>query len=328
MARFVNVPDGDYTIKVTPGGYITLNTGSDEGWVRITGNLIVEGTTTTVDTANMTIEDNIIVLNKGESGSGITDASGTSGIQIDRGTASDAYTVFDEDADYTKAGPSPSTTISQGKGAWVFKYDSGELAGIKTNSINTAGGNLYLINSSTGVVSVQGTNAYESRVVHDDHMPNKKYVDDAISTAFATVFLSQIGDGTVDISSIIIRDNETTGVESVIDFAIDGVTVSQLYRDRWEFEEIRISNTTIETINTGDSDLILRAWGDGSVRIEDTLLINKIATGFTPSVPADGVKIYTTNEYSGKTGIYFVNEDQTRDELVSKNRSLLFSMIF
>jgi len=49
--------------------------------VQITGDLTVTGTTTTVNTQNLTIEDNIIVLNS--SGSIGNDA----GIMIDRGSA-------------------------------------------------------------------------------------------------------------------------------------------------------------------------------------------------------------------------------------------------
>ena len=87
MSKTLNVNIGNYKVKVPDGGTITLDTGST-GNVIATGNLQVAGTQTTVNSQNLDITDNIIVLNKGESGQGITE--NTSGIQIDRGTASDA----------------------------------------------------------------------------------------------------------------------------------------------------------------------------------------------------------------------------------------------
>ena len=56
------------------------------------------------------------------------------------------------------------------------------IRGILTNSIATGGGDPYLINSGTGVINVSGTADYETNVTEDDDIPNKKYVDDAITT--------------------------------------------------------------------------------------------------------------------------------------------------
>lgn len=52
--------------------------------VTINGNLVVSGTTASINTTNTDIQDNTIVLNKGEAGPGVT--TGYSGINIDRGT--------------------------------------------------------------------------------------------------------------------------------------------------------------------------------------------------------------------------------------------------
>jgi len=68
-----------------------------DGDVLITGNLTVQGTTTAVDSNNTTIKDNLIVLNQGESGAGIT--LGTAGIEIDRGTESAVSFVYDDSVD-------------------------------------------------------------------------------------------------------------------------------------------------------------------------------------------------------------------------------------
>ena len=63
----------------------------------IDGNLTVSGSTTSVETTNSTIADNIIVLNQGETGAGIT--AGTSGIEIERGTETNVSIVYDDSID-------------------------------------------------------------------------------------------------------------------------------------------------------------------------------------------------------------------------------------
>ena len=64
--------------------------------VLIKGDLTVEGTMTSIQTVDTIIKDNIIVLNDGETGSGIQRDSGTSGLKIDRGTELYETFLFDE----------------------------------------------------------------------------------------------------------------------------------------------------------------------------------------------------------------------------------------
>ena len=63
------------------------------GEVKI-NNLTVTGTQTILNTVDSSIKDNLIILNSGEAGAGITLQSG--GISIDRGSKTDATFVFDE----------------------------------------------------------------------------------------------------------------------------------------------------------------------------------------------------------------------------------------
>jgi len=69
-----------------------LNVGEN---VIVTGNLIVSGTTTTVNSETVNIADNIIVLNSNESGT----PSQNGGITIERGTATNYSFLFDESND-------------------------------------------------------------------------------------------------------------------------------------------------------------------------------------------------------------------------------------
>ena len=96
MTKYLNIHNENYKIKVQSGGRITLDTGVDVGEVVITGNLRIEGTTTTVESQNTVIKDNIIRLNDGETGNGVS--LDESGLVIDRGNFVDVEWVFDGDA--------------------------------------------------------------------------------------------------------------------------------------------------------------------------------------------------------------------------------------
>jgi hypothetical protein len=328
MSKYLNVPNGDYKISVQQGGNITLNTGFETGQVIITGNLLVQGNTTTVQSEDLTVRDNIIVVNSGENGAGIT--LDTAGLRIDRGSLSDGYILFDENI--TWRDPITETTKT---GGFIFRDDLNTLVGIRTNSISTGGGDLYLINAGTGVISVTGTNNYENQVTDDDHITNKKYVDNAITTAFATVLLTQIGTGVIDPTTVKALDFEVTGTESTVEVAIDNNTIANFYIDRIDLDGIRITGTTIET-TIADSDLILSAPGAGHVRVQDMLQITSVPHQgdvttelYVPTdVPADGMILYVSNQAQGGTGLFFLNAESTKDEIISNNRSLVYSMIF
>jgi hypothetical protein len=67
----------------------------------IDGNLTVMGTTTSVETVNSVIQDNIIVLNKAEVGAGVT--AGTAGIEIERGSSTNSTFLYNESNDAWEA---------------------------------------------------------------------------------------------------------------------------------------------------------------------------------------------------------------------------------
>ena len=66
------------------------------------GNLIVEGQSFVTEAETVEIKDNILLLNKGETGSGVT--KGMAGLQIDRGTEPDFQILFVESDRRFKAG--------------------------------------------------------------------------------------------------------------------------------------------------------------------------------------------------------------------------------
>ena len=77
--------NGEYTITnkgtgLTSGANITISTNT----LYIDGNLQIGGNSTSVNHTELNITDNLITLNKGETGAGVT--LGYAGIYVDRGT--------------------------------------------------------------------------------------------------------------------------------------------------------------------------------------------------------------------------------------------------
>jgi hypothetical protein len=79
------------------------------GNLTVGGNLVVNGTQTTINSTTVTTKDNIIILNNGEAGSGVT--AGSAGFRVDRGDSVDYELVFDESDDFFKIGAQGSTEI-------------------------------------------------------------------------------------------------------------------------------------------------------------------------------------------------------------------------
>jgi hypothetical protein len=75
--------------------FSSVMTIADDGAVTIAGDLTVNGTTTTVNSNTVEIGDNIILLNRDETGT----PSQNAGIEIERGTATNVYLRWNETSD-------------------------------------------------------------------------------------------------------------------------------------------------------------------------------------------------------------------------------------
>ena len=157
MSKIQKYGTDDYRVIINPGGKITLDVGNT-GDVEIVGNLTVGGELTSINSTNLDIEDNIITLNKGETGVGVT--LGTAGISIERGILPSAQILFDEGIAWLDS--QTSTLIG---GAFKFLNSEGSTVGIVTNSVSTSyNDNLVLLGTGTGIVTVTGTTNYEQQL--------------------------------------------------------------------------------------------------------------------------------------------------------------------
>jgi hypothetical protein len=356
MSKVLKVSDGSYRVAVAEDARITLDVGpggrSDgEGTVYITGDLVVEGVTSTVETINTTITDNIIVINEGETGSGITRDSGTAGLRVDRGNYIDALWVFDEGIIWTDTSDNNITR----RGTWSPRTIDGRILGIETVSITTDGHDLNLLgryNTSGGIepnpgkITVTGVGSeYHTRMTDDNDIPNKKYVDLSIQTFFENTVPNRIaaGENPDAISLVRVYDNSVDGGASKVETTIDGIVVQENFGDYVNLYGMIIeqtpNGTELKTDSTSGNDLILGAMGTGNVVIEDNLRIARIGhegdDRAQPDAPSEGITLYSDHSGAGATGLYFVNTkvvtnagDEQRDELISRNRALVYSMLF
>ena len=356
MGQFLRV-NGDYNIKTQEGSTITLDPGAT-GDVRITGNLTVEGDTLTVTANDLEVEDNIIVLNFGEIGPGVSKIY--SGLEVDRGSGVDSSVtpkglfLFDE--------TSESWAIALGSAPDNLNYTQSNLRvrRIYTDP-DTGGGDLILIRNGSGVVNVgnreiddeglaTGASAYETLVTDEDDVPNKRYVDLAIqnnptfqirspgaSTSADTRVI--IGDKNVTphtastAGSIEFYDAETSAPydlvlnnESAIGIFVDNIHNSTFFVDRAQIQDLVITDTEIATVAIGDN-IELRTSGTGEVVLSNALQLENIALPGPSNVPGSH-KLFGSTTGFGDTGLYFVTGADLRGELISKKRALLYSMIF
>ena len=90
-------------------GYNKLDTQAKDHHVLIKGDLTVEGTMTSLQTVDTVIKDNIIVLNDGEPGDGVSTIR--SGIEVDRGTLDNETFLFSEEGWLGTGGVDPAIDV-------------------------------------------------------------------------------------------------------------------------------------------------------------------------------------------------------------------------
>lgn len=313
MSKILRVSESDYRIKVKDTGTITLDTGVDQGTVIITGDLLVKGNTTTIDTANLSIEDNIVLLNKGELGSGVTE--GSSGLEIDRGSLPNAQFIWDELVD-----------------KFTIQTDDNNLVGIVVGSVATdSTTNLkFDMQSGAGTLRIINSSGYESRVLDPDDIPNKKYVNDYVYASGGSAVVARF-----KYPANSAYGNEDTMGEayaSNIKFWVrSGGSLNQraqISAAGLDVDNVNILSNTILNSAVG-SNLILTATNshveiNGILNLDDRTA--PAATGGTSRIYSMSNTAATSKELYN-SGL-FIKNSRAEDELVVKNRALLLSMLF
>ena len=140
------------------GSSVTASTDAvtiDAANTRITGNLIVDGEQTIVNTSVLSVEDNIIELNRNASGNATMPT--LTGIKINRGetssaTEQDLYWVWDESFE-----DDTSTIFGNAGGAWTAMRATGGEAGESFPALVSGEGSLVDIRAN--VIHARATSA-------------------------------------------------------------------------------------------------------------------------------------------------------------------------
>jgi hypothetical protein len=364
------------------------------GKVTITGDLEVLGNTTTIDSETLIIKDNIVYLNVGETGAGVSTLGVTSGISIDRGTLPDVNFFWDEridqfvlvDSTYTptglvtpdnlrdsikslaingvNAGSGNFTVSIQGQGVIqvtgtdnyetrVLKYNVldvildistvtrnsneatlftttphnltvGDYVDIQCITNNTFSGNLVTVTATPSPVSFKYSNTgvnvpaipasgtvRPNPIRNDDYIPNIRAVADYVRSSAAFFVPTKIQE--LD-TKVEVKDFDVSGV-SEITLTVNGVEKAVANSNGLTVGNININNNNISNIAT------------------DNILFDSVLSipnkSDTPTTPTTGhVKLYSKSlPGTGGTGLYFVNTVGTNDELISKTKALLYSLI-
>ena len=144
---------GNYNITTTGASDVVTITSSA---VNITGNLTVSGTQTTVNTTDTSVQDKIMELNAGQTGSAIS-GDGLSGLTIDRGSSNPARLLYDDTEDKWKidSGSGSLTELGTGSGSMTEVVDdtSPQLGG----SLDVNGQSIVTVSDGHVVVAPNGT---------------------------------------------------------------------------------------------------------------------------------------------------------------------------
>jgi hypothetical protein len=199
---------------------------------------------------------------------------------------------------------------------------------------------------------VLGTINYEDQVTEDDDIPNKKFVDDAIqNNPTFQIVAPQSQDTRVVIADKDITPNlagtagslayftATTSYntfgESAVSIIVDNALVGQFYTNRFEVGDLEIGggpdrNEITSRASITNENIYVRTQGTGKLQTNYAMQFEKIGT--VPGYVSNNVLLYAAVPGTGTTGVYFVNDSaetaKQNGELISKNKALVFSMLF
>jgi len=350
MSRVLNVDNGDYRIRVKPGGNIILDTVNSipgsYGYVTILGNLDVQGAITYVESTNTQITDNILDLNYGQTGNGVDpngvfDLARQSGIRIKRGNYSDALLVFKEDQSHYD--PLTSSTVL---GTFVLKTANGNLKGLQLASVSNSGASNFVFDmqnqpyavavantgSDAGTTGQQLGEAYadllypllgSTRTTENNFIPNRRFITKYVAAAD--------GVATVDRLYYPITGAFSAATSSIRAFASSIVfQISTTTKATISASGLTVNNVNLytDTVNNTTNNLILTATATNVIEVGGVMQLDNQTS--QPTYNSSGTQIYSRSTVGpGKTGIYFTNQNasQTPDELVSRNRAVLLSIL-
>lgn len=353
-----------YTIQINEGGEIVLNPGltgsvTINGDVDIAGSLTA-GSSTVIEREDLVIFDNTIRINAGETGPGVS--LSTAGLIIDRGTRDDAFLFFDETKNTLRNGSSVPGAFKLQDATANESFSTYSYLSLYTSGVLTSGDDLYLVGTGNGVVTVTGTADYENKIwdyagdgatipedtsqsdrlrragtFDDDVLVNVRGMIDYVASYHLYNYQDKIqrwpvgGIGEdLDPTYVSVEDSDkgdgTGDLDNKVNIVVGGNQIATFYSSRFEVENLRFNNDTI-TSNDINGSVVIQGTGTGQVKLNDFVNLT-IQDDTALTAPVSGVTLYSKTIGDGGTGLYFKNQDDTTDEIISRNKALLYSIIF
>ena len=283
----------DSTVVRTSGTQTVGGNKTFSNDIVVDGNFTVSGTTTTINTETLNLEDNIILLNSGTSGT----PSENAGIQVDRGSSADVFLQYNETSD-----------------VWQFTNDGSTYVNIAVNTDGLVEGssNLYFTNTradtradsrfdvklaaaSTGDLS-EGSNLYYTNERVDDRVG-------AIMSGSGNISVTYDDSaGTITIAEALTTTDITEGDNLYFTNARADARISNAIVD----EDDLSSNSATQV----PSQQSVKAYVDSSVAGKDNT--DEIAEGSTnlyfTNARADArIAAASTSDLSEGTNLYYTN---------------------
>ena len=260
--------------------------------VVIAGNLTVSGTTTTVDTENTTISDNVITLNEGEVGAGVTNT--TAGIEIDRGSLDNRSLVWTENFGGKWLVTDDATLLANRLEA---NYLVGSLS-VSTDDLIMTDGNV----TATGTLTMGGNGLVQVVSVTTDIelLPVGKVKVDGNLEVTGGITAPSI---TSDLTGSVFADDSTVlvdGVNSIITGDVDNTEVVTATVQGRDSANLNIYRGTSGTVSLGDASSGDVSVSDSGINITSTAGVDiDGAVGGTVDI---GTGATTGNVTIGKVG--------------------------
>jgi hypothetical protein len=214
------------------------------GDLTVGGDLSVQGTLTYLNTTNTEIKDNVILLNKGEIGNGVT--AGTAGIEIDRGLTDNSWVKWNESTD-----------------TWEFGVN-GSYADLKVLDIHVTGN--ALVDGTLGVTGdVNFVDLYASNITTTAHVN----VGGDLQVTGVSQFTGDMTAGNVLVNTNldVTGNTDLTGTLDVTGLA----TLANVDINGGNIDATKIGETTPDTIKATDVEVENLVVKDaGEIRFKET----------------------------------------------------------
>jgi hypothetical protein len=304
----VSVVDDSHNHSSSTGNFTVGDDLSVGGDATITGNLTVSGTTTSVNTNEVNIGDNIMVLNSDETGAPSQDA----GIEIERGTSSNVQFVWDEGNDRWTAG-TEDMVAANFIGALTGNAD--------TATILATSRTIELTGDVTGSASFNGSaNASITATVADNsHSHTSANISDATSANVNNVIVKRDASGNFSAGTVTatLSGNASTATALQTARTVNGVSFdgsANIQVDPY-IDDLETGDTNCPITFTTDSTAGYKGLHEDSSFYYDTTNNTVYAGTFsgtaTQAQYADLAEMYTSDaDYEPGTVVAFGGEEE------------------